>query len=71
MARDICILLGLRVREQRKRRGWRQIDLAEHAGVNENYISDLETGKKEVCIRMLQKIASGLGVSISKLMDGL
>lgn len=71
MARDICILLGLRIKEQRKRRGWRQIDLAEHAGVNENYISDLETGKKEICIRMLKKIASGLGVPISKLIDGL
>jgi transcriptional regulator with XRE-family HTH domain len=71
MPRDICILLGKRIRELRKRRGWRQIDLAEHAGVNENYISDLETGKKEICVRMLQKIAVGLDVSIAKLMDGL
>jgi transcriptional regulator with XRE-family HTH domain len=71
MPRDICILLGKRIRELRKRRGWRQIDLAEHAGVNENYISDLETGKKEVCVRMLQKIAFGLDVSIANLMDGL
>jgi len=39
--------------------------------VNENYISDLETGKKEVCVRMLQKIAFGLDVSIANLMDGL
>jgi len=71
MPRDICILLGKRIRELRKRRGWRQIDLAEHAGVNENYISDLEIGKKEACVRLLQKIAGGLGVSIAKLMDGL
>jgi transcriptional regulator with XRE-family HTH domain len=71
MARDICVLLGRRIRELRKRRGWRQIDLAEHAGVNENYVSDLEIGKKEACVRLLQKIADGLGVSIAKLMDGL
>ena len=71
MARDICIRLGKRIRELRKQRGWRQIDLAEHAGVNENYISDLETGKKEVCVRMIQKLARGLDVSMAKLMDGL
>jgi transcriptional regulator with XRE-family HTH domain len=71
MARDICVLPGKRIRELRKRRGWRQIDLAEHAGVNENYVSDLEIGKKEACVRLLQKIADGLGVSIAKLMDGL
>lgn len=48
MARDICIMLGERVRRLRKDRGWRQIDLAEHAEIHENYVSDLEAGRKEI-----------------------
>ena len=63
--------LGKRIRELRKRKGWRQIDLAEHAKLNENFISDLELGRKEVCLRSLKKIASGLGVPLKELMDGL
>lgn len=36
MARDICIALGKRIRQLRKERGWRQIDLAEESGIHEN-----------------------------------
>jgi transcriptional regulator with XRE-family HTH domain len=68
---DICVRLGRRIRELRKSRGWRQIDLAEHAGLNENYISDVELGRKEICLKSLKKIASGLGVPLAKLLDGL
>ncbi len=71
MARDICVRLGQRIREFRKTRGWRQLDLAAHSGLNENYISDVELGRKEICIRSLKKIASGLGVPLAKLMEGL
>ena len=71
MPRDICTSLGKRIRELRKERGWRQIDLAEQAGINENYVSDLETGKKEVCLRTLQVLARALGVKTAELLTGL
>jgi len=72
MARgDICIRLGRRIRELRKARGWGQLDLATHANLNENYVSDVELGRKEICIRSLKKIAAGLGMPLSELMDGL
>jgi XRE family aerobic/anaerobic benzoate catabolism transcriptional regulator len=71
MARDICVVVGRRIRVLRKARGWRQLDLAEHAGLNENYISDLEIGKKEVCIRALAAIAKALGISIGKFMEDM
>lgn len=71
MPRDICISLGKRIRELRKERGWRQIDLAEQAGINENYVSDLEVGKKEVCLRTLQVLAKALGVKTVELLAGL
>jgi transcriptional regulator with XRE-family HTH domain len=71
MTRDICISLGKRIRELRTTKGWNQIDLAEEAGINENYVSDLELGKKEVCLRTLQRIAHSLGVNSSEILRGL
>lgn len=71
MASDICILLGQRIRELRMAKNWRQIDLAEQAGINENYVSDLEIGKKEVCLRTLQAVASALELKIAELMVGV
>jgi DNA-binding XRE family transcriptional regulator len=57
MAIDICKLLGIRIRQLRKHRNWRQIDLAEESGLGRIYISDLERGKKEICLRNLQVLA--------------
>ncbi len=71
MARDICILLGLRIRELRMAKNWRQIDLAEQAGINENYVSDLEIGKKEICLRTLQAIAVAFELTIAEIMEGI
>ena len=66
MARDICTTLGERIRQLRLDRGWRQIDLAELVGINENYVSDLELGKKEVCLRTIKALASAFGLSVSE-----
>ena len=71
MASDICILLGRRIRELRMARNWRQIDLAEQADINENYVSDLEIGKKEICLRMLQAVAGAFGLTVAELMRGV
>jgi XRE family aerobic/anaerobic benzoate catabolism transcriptional regulator len=71
MASDICILLGLRIRELRTAKGWRQIDLAEEAGINENYISDLEIGKKEICLRMMQAVADAFDLTLAELLQGV
>jgi XRE family transcriptional regulator, regulator of sulfur utilization len=71
MAKEIGVRLGERIREKRLERGWRQIDLAHHAGLNENYISDLENAKKEACLRTLKSLASAFGISISQLLQGL
>ncbi|MFP5205904.1 MAG: helix-turn-helix domain-containing protein [Acidobacteriota bacterium] len=71
MASDICEALGKRIRQLRTERDWRQIDLAEHAGVHENYISDLEKGRKEICLRTLQAIASAFDLSMADLLKGI
>lgn len=71
MARDICVLLGQRIRDLRKARNWRQIDLAEEAGIHENYVSDLELGRKEVCLRTMQIIAHAFGIKAEDLLKGI
>jgi len=71
MARDICIRFGRRVRELRKERGWRQLDLAEQAGISENYVSDLELGRKEVCLRTIEALSKALDTDILGLMKGV
>lgn len=71
MARDICIALGERVRQLRSDRGWRQIDLAEQAGIHENYVSDLELGRKEICLRTLQTLAVAFEMTMADLLKNI
>lgn len=71
MASDICVALGKRIRQLRKDRGLRQIDLAELAGINENYVSDLELGRKEVCLRTINALATAFGISVSELLKSV
>lgn len=71
MATDICVSLGQRIRRLRKVRRWRQIDLAEHSGVNVIHISHLERGTKEICLRNLQTIANTFEMTIRDLLKGV
>lgn len=71
MTRDICIALGERIRQLRTDRGWRQIDLAEETGIHENYVSDLELGRKEVCLRTLDTLAKAFDITAADLLKGI
>jgi len=71
MTSDICALLGERIRLLRKEKDWRQIDLAQHSGVHEVHISDLERGTREVGLRTLCALAGALGVKTADLLKGL
>ena len=71
MARDICIPFGQRIRQLRTANGWRQIDLAEAARINEKYVSDLEMGKKEICLRTIEAIAEAFDLTLAELFHGV
>ncbi len=45
--------------------------MAEHVGIDRSFISDLENGRKEICIRNLEVLATAFGMSISRLMARL
>lgn len=47
------------------------IDLAEETGIHENYVSDLELGRKEICLRTLQTIAKAFDLNLAELLKGI
>jgi len=47
------------------------LDLAEQAGINENYVSDLELGRKEACLNTIKALAAAFGMTISEFMKGI
>ena len=71
MSSDICVRFGKRLRTLRKQREWTQVYMAEHVGMDRSFISDLENGRKEVCIRNLELLATAFGMTVSKLMSRL
>ena len=68
---DICVRFGQRLQRARKKKGMEQIDLAVAAKLTRNYISQIENGKQEACLRTIEKLATGLGVSLSQLFRGV
>jgi transcriptional regulator with XRE-family HTH domain len=68
---DICVRFGRRLRALRKQREWTQVYMAEHVGMDRSFISDLENGRKEICLRNLELLARTFGMTVSKLMSRL
>jgi len=40
-------------------------------GIDRGHISDMERGKKNVCLPMLEVLSKGFGISVSELMRGV
>jgi len=68
---NITARFGERLRQLRLRRGWTQVEMAERLGIDRSYISDMERGKKNVCLPTLEVIAQALGLSISQVLKGV
>ena len=67
MSSDICKRFGKRIRELREAKGMSQIALAEKIGIEQPHLSNLENGRKEPKLRVIEMLASGLGVSLRKM----
>ena len=63
--------LGMRLRFLRQQRRWSQEDLALNANVNKNYISDLENGRRNPSLDILERIAVAFGISLAELFKGV
>lgn len=71
MSIEINRQFGERLRKLRKQQNWTQVYFAEVARIDRSYISDMENGKKAVCLPTLQKIANAFGISMSQVISRL
>jgi transcriptional regulator with XRE-family HTH domain len=62
---------GERLRQLRIARGLSQVEMAHQFGIDRGHISEMESGKKNVSLPMLEVLARGFRVTISELMKGV
>ena len=63
--------LGMRIRYLRKERKLSQLDLSLESGINRNYVSDLEKGRRNPTLVILNKIAISLNIDLATLLKGI
>ena len=67
----ITVLLGKRIKELRTKTGDSQEKFALKIGMDRTYYASVESGKRNISIVNIKKIADGLGVSLQELFLGL
>lgn len=63
--------LGMRIKYLRKKRGMSQFDLSLESNVNKNYICDLENGRRNPSLEILERIADAFGITLEELFKGI
>jgi transcriptional regulator with XRE-family HTH domain len=63
--------LGERIRELRYAKCLSQEEFAKCIGMDRSYYATIESGKRNISLKLIERIASGLGVSISFLFQGI
>lgn len=51
--------------------GLSQVEMAYQFGIDRGHLSEMENGKKNVCLPMLEVLARGFKVTVSELMRGV
>lgn len=57
--------LGAMIRSERKRKGWRQADLARHASMRQQLISELENAVSSSRLDTILKVLAALDLDLS------
>lgn len=63
--------LGMRIRYLREQNKMTLEDLSFESNVNKNYLSDLERGNRNPTVKILERIAFALGISLETLFKGI
>lgn len=71
MENDYLSLFGQRVRELRQQTGLSQEKFALMIGMDRTYFSSVESGKRNISLLNIKKIADGLEISADKLFKDL
>jgi transcriptional regulator with XRE-family HTH domain len=64
MKKRILIKFGIRVREERLKKGLSQEELAGRAGVHRTYIGMIERAEKNITLGNIEKLAKALKINI-------
>ena len=59
--------LGRTISRLRKEKGYSQEAFANEAGIDRRYMSDIENGKRNISIDILERVCNKLGIKISEL----
>jgi transcriptional regulator with XRE-family HTH domain len=68
---DVKIKFGLKVKDLRISNGYSQEKLAELSDLDRTYIPGIESGKRNVSLVVIEKIAKAFQISISELMNSI
>ena len=67
----IQVAFGKRIKELRKQTGLTQEKFALKIGMDRTYYASIESGKRNVSLKNIEKIADGFEISISQLFTDL
>lgn len=66
---DIKVKIGHRIKELRKNIGISQEALAYQAEVDRTYVTDVENGRRNVSVEILERLIKALNISIAEFFD--
>lgn len=68
---EITMQLGNRIRELRQETGLSQEKFALKIGMDRTYFASIESGRHNVAIKNIKRIADGLEISLHDLFEGM
>lgn len=63
--------LGMRIAYLRKKHGWSQEELSFRSGIHKNYLSDLENGRRNPSLKIIEHLAKAFEVTLFDLFLGI
>lgn len=66
---EVLRRFGLRLRQARQARGLSQEQLGLECGLSQTYLSEVESGKRNISLVNLDALAMALQITLSELMD--
>ena len=69
--RYVSFALGKRIAHLRKQKGMSQLDFAIDSGIAKSYVCELEAGKRNPSLFVLERACLTLGVTLSTLFEGI
>ncbi|AWG22598.1 transcriptional regulator [Flavobacterium faecale] len=68
---DIKVKFGHRIKELRLLKGYSQEKLAELSDLDRTYIPGIESGKRNISLVVIEKIAKAFNLSLSELLHNI